>query len=79
MYLGRLARAPVEDRKFVTLAGILEGRTGDSEGLFGGEEPSSLGQLSLLPSAGRDISTGQSAATLWGWGVKSGMARYTCG
>jgi len=32
------------------------------------------GQLSLLPSAGREISTGQSAVTLCGWGVKAGMA-----
>jgi len=29
------------------------------------------GQLSLLTSAGRKMSTGQSAATLCGWGVKT--------
>jgi len=31
---------------------------------------SHLGQLSLLPSAGREMSDGQSAAMLCGWGVK---------
>jgi len=31
------------------------------------------GQLSLLPSAGRIISTGQSAVTLCGWTVKAGI------
>jgi len=30
------------------------------------------GQLSLLPSAGRDISTNQSAVMLYGWEVKAG-------
>ena len=30
------------------------------------------GQLSLLPFAGREISTGQSAVMLCGWGVKAG-------
>jgi len=29
-------------------------------------------QLSLLPSAGREVSTGQSAVMLCGWGVKAG-------
>jgi len=33
------------------------------------------GQLSLLPSAGRELSTGQSAGILWGWGVKAGLAQ----
>jgi len=37
------------------------------------------GQLSLQLSAGRKISTGQSAVTLCGWGVKAGMAHSTCG
>ena len=32
--------------------------------------PSDLGQLSLLPSAGREMSTNQSAVTLCDWGVK---------
>jgi len=30
------------------------------------------GQLSLLPSAGREICTGQSTVTLCGWGVRTG-------
>ena len=30
------------------------------------------GQLSLLPSVGRQMSTGQSAVTRCGWGVKAG-------
>jgi len=34
--------------------------------------PSHLGQLSLLPYAGREMSTGQSAVILCGWGVKAG-------
>jgi len=29
-------------------------------------------QLSLLPSAGREMSTGQSEMILCGWGVKAG-------
>jgi len=37
------------------------------------------GQLSLLPSAGRKMSTGQSAVTLCGWGVKAGMVHSTYG
>ena len=37
------------------------------------------GQLSLLPSVGREISTDQSAVTLCGWGVKAGMVHSTCG
>jgi len=36
-------------------------------------------QLSLLPSAGRKMSSGQSAVTLCGWRVKAGMVRSTCG
>jgi len=36
------------------------------------------GQLSLLPSAGRKMSTVQSAVTLCGWGVKAGMVHSTC-
>ena len=31
------------------------------------------GQLSLLPSVGREISTGQSAVMRCGWGVKAGI------
>ena len=31
-----------------------------------------MAQLSLLPYAGREMSTGQSVAMLWGWGVKPG-------
>jgi len=41
--------------------------------------PSHPGQLSLLPSAGREMSTGQSAMMLCGWGVKAGMVHFTCG
>jgi len=38
-----------------------------------------LGQLSLLPSAGREMSTSQSAVMLCGWGVKAGMVHSTRG
>ena len=41
--------------------------------------PSHPGQLSLLSSAGLEISTGQSPVMLCGWGVKAGMAHSTCG
>jgi len=37
------------------------------------------GQLSLVPSAGRKMSTGQTVVTLCGWGVKAGMVHSTCG
>jgi len=38
------------------------------------------GQLSLLPSAGRKMSTGQSAVMLCGcMGAKAGMVNCTCG
>jgi len=36
------------------------------------------GQLSLLPSAGGKISTGQNAVMLCGWGVTAGMVHSTC-
>ena len=36
-------------------------------------------QLSILPSAGREMSTGQSAVTRCGWGVKARMAHSICG
>jgi len=35
-------------------------------------------KLSLLPSAERKMSTGQSAVTLCGWVVKAGMVHSTC-
>jgi len=35
------------------------------------------GQLSLLPSAGWKMSTGQSSATLCGWEVKADMVHST--
>jgi len=38
-----------------------------------------LGQLSLLPDAGREMSTGQSAVMLCGWGVKAGVVHSICG
>jgi len=39
-----------------------------------------LNQLSLLPSAGREMrSTGQSAVMLCGRGVNGGMAHSVCG
>jgi len=41
--------------------------------------PSHPGQLSLLPSAGREMSTNQSAVMLCGWGVKAAMVHSTCG
>jgi len=44
-----------------------------------GISPSHPGQLSLLPYAGREMSTGQSAVMLCGWGVKAGVAHSTCG
>jgi len=44
-----------------------------------GISPSHSGQLSLLSSAGRVISTIQSAVTLCGWVIKAGMAHSTCG
>jgi len=37
-----------------------------------GISPSQLGQLSLLPYAGWEMSTGQSAVMLCGWIVKTG-------
>ena len=37
------------------------------------------GQLNLLPSAGREMSTGRRAVTLCGWGVKADMVHSTCG
>ena len=37
------------------------------------------GQPSFLPSVGREMSTGQSAVMLCGWGVKAGMAHCICG
>jgi len=33
---------------------------------------SHLGQLSLLPSTGREMSTGQSAVMFCGWGMNAG-------
>jgi len=41
--------------------------------------PSHPGQLSLLPSVGREMSTIQSVVMLCGWGVKAGMVHCTCG
>jgi len=41
--------------------------------------PSYPGQLSLLPSAGREMSTSQSVVMLCGWGVKASMVHSTCG
>jgi len=35
------------------------------------------GQLSLLPSEGREISTGQGAVMLCGWGVKLGRMAHS--
>jgi len=37
-----------------------------------GISPSHLGQLNLLPSAGREMSTRHSAMMLYGWGAKAG-------
>ena len=41
--------------------------------------PSHPGQLSLLPSVGREMNTNQSALMLCSWGEKAGMAHSTCG
>jgi len=41
--------------------------------------PSHPGKLSLLPSAGREMSTSRSELTLCGRGVKAGMVHSTCG
>ena len=50
-------------------------------GMRAGKPPrlgtSHAGQLSLLPSVGRKISTGQSAVTICGSGVKTGMLHST--
>jgi len=40
---------------------------------------SHTGQLSLLPSAGLKMNTGENAVTLCGWRVKAGMVHATCG
>jgi len=37
------------------------------------------GQLTILPSAGQEISTGQSVAMLQGWEIKASMAHSICG
>jgi len=37
------------------------------------------GELSLIPSTGREMSTIQSAVMLCGWGVKAGTAHSNCG
>jgi len=37
------------------------------------------GQLSLLPSAGQEMSTSRSAVMICGWGVKACMVHSTCG
>jgi len=36
-------------------------------------------QLNFLPSAGQEISTGQNAILMCGWGVKAGVAYSICG
>ena len=41
--------------------------------------PSHPGQLSLLPSVGREMNINQSALMLRSWGVEAGMAHSTCG
>jgi len=54
--------------------------TGMDDRLRAGKPPrfvsSHSGQLSLLPSAGRKMSTGESTVTLCGWGVKAGVVYY---
>jgi len=56
--------------------------TGMGDCLRAGKPPryvtSHPGQLSLLPAAGREMSTGQSALVLCDWGVKTGMAHSVC-
>jgi len=38
--------------------------------------PSKPGQLSLLPSVGREMSTSQSEVTFYGLGVKAGLFHF---
>jgi len=38
--------------------------------------PGQPGQLSLLPSVGREMSTGQSEVTFYGSGVKAGLFHF---
>jgi len=38
-----------------------------------------VGQLSLIPSVGWEMSASQSAVMLCGWGLKAGMVHSTCG
>jgi len=63
------------------MSGPISTRIGDS--LQSGKPPryvtSHPGQLSLLPSTCRDMSTSQSAVMLCSWGVKAGMVHSTCG
>ena len=63
-------------RSFFVLHRTLEGRSIGSFTLSVWHSP---GQLSLLPSARREMSTGQSEMMLCGWGVKAGMVHSTCG
>jgi len=44
--------------------------TGMGDHLQSGKSP---GQLSLLPSAGQEMSTSQSVVTLCSWGVEAGI------
>ena len=57
-------------------------RTGMGDCLLVGKQlisPTHTGQLSLLPSVGREINTSQSVVMLRGWGVKAGMVHSICG
>jgi len=57
--------------------------TGTGDHLQVGKPPpfvtSHSGQLSLPPSAGQKMSTGQNAVMYCGWGVKAGTVYSTCG
>jgi len=67
----------LDQRSYSTLGPVSSGM---SDRLRAGKPPrfvtSHSDQLSLLPSAGRKMSTGQTAVTLCGWRVKAGMGPF---
>ena len=77
--LAEWLRAGLDQRSYSTLSPV---STGMGDRLRAGKPHRSVtshsSQLSLLPSAGRKMSTVQSAVTLCGWGVKAGMVHSTC-
>jgi len=77
--LGLLVASWSRSTKLLYTPGPVSTEMGDR--LWAGKPPwfvtNHSGQLSLLPSPGRKISTGQSAVTLCGWRVNAGMVHYT--